>query len=78
VVDAGGDQAAGKGRAQQQVIDAQPGVAGKGVPEIFPERIGPLARMEGPQRVGPALLDQAAIGLAHLRRQSASRFPLTL
>jgi hypothetical protein len=36
-LDAGGDQAAGKGWAQQQVIDAQPGVAGKGVPKIFPE-----------------------------------------
>ncbi|MGC1888475.1 MAG: hypothetical protein WA709_20670 [Stellaceae bacterium] len=30
-VDAGGNQTGGKGRAQQQVIDAQPGVAGKGV-----------------------------------------------
>jgi hypothetical protein len=37
-VDAGGNQAAGKGRAQQQVIDAQPGVAGKGVPEIISRR----------------------------------------
>ena len=36
-VHAGGDQAPGKGRAQQQVIDAQSSVAGKGVPEIFPE-----------------------------------------
>ena len=27
----GGNQTGGKGRAQQQVIDAQPGVAGKGV-----------------------------------------------
>jgi hypothetical protein len=35
-IDAGGNQAAGKGWAQQQVIDAQPGIAGKGVPEIFP------------------------------------------
>jgi hypothetical protein len=34
-VDAGGDQAAGKGWAQQQVIDTQPGVASKGVPENF-------------------------------------------
>ena len=40
-LDAGGDQAAGKGRAQQEVVDTQPGVAGKGVPEIFPEGIDP-------------------------------------
>ena len=32
---AGGDQAAGKGRAQQQVIDAQTSVTGKCVPEYF-------------------------------------------
>jgi len=66
-LDAGGDQAAGKGRAQQQMIDAQAGVAGKGVPEIFPERVDPLIGMQGPQRVGPALRDKAAIGVAHLR-----------
>ena len=36
-VDPCGDQAARNRRAQQQVIDAQPGVAGKRVPEIFPE-----------------------------------------
>ena len=65
-VDAGSAQAAGKGWAQQQVIDAQSGVAGKGVPEIFPECVDPLIRVEDPQRVGPALCDQALIGVAHL------------
>ena len=59
-VDAGGDQAAGKERAQQQVIDAQTGVAGKGVPEIFPECVDPLIGMQRAQRVGPALRDEAA------------------
>ena len=34
-VDAGGSQAADKGQAQQQMINAQPGIAGEGVPEIF-------------------------------------------
>jgi hypothetical protein len=38
-LDAGGNQAAGKGRAQQQVIDAQSGVAGECIPEIFPKRV---------------------------------------
>jgi hypothetical protein len=66
-VDAGGDQAARKGWAQQQMIDAQSGVAGKRVPEILPERVDPLIGVERAQRVCPALLDQAAIGVAHLR-----------
>ena len=57
-VDAGGDQAAGKGRAQQQMIDAQSGVAAKGFPEILPERVDPLIRVQSAQRVGPALLDK--------------------
>jgi hypothetical protein len=45
-VDAGSDQAVGQGRAQQQVIDPQAGVAGKGVPEIFPEGVDPLIRVD--------------------------------
>jgi hypothetical protein len=44
-LDAGGDQAAGKGRAKQQVIDAQSGVAGERVPEIFPEGVDSLVRV---------------------------------
>ena len=42
------------------VFLASDGVAGKGVPEIFPEGVNPLARVERPHRVGPALLDKAA------------------
>ena len=74
-LDAGGNQAAGKGRAQQQVIDAQSGVAGECIPEIFPERVGPLIGMQGPQRVGPALRDQAAVGVAHERTRLCSPVP---
>jgi hypothetical protein len=47
-VDAGGNQAAGNGRAQQQVVDAQAGVAGERVPEIFPERVDPLIGVQFP------------------------------
>jgi hypothetical protein len=65
-IDHGRDQAVGDGRAQQKMIDAQPGVAGKGVPKILPESVDPLIRVESPQRVGPALLDKSAIGLSHL------------
>jgi hypothetical protein len=46
------------------VIDAQ---SGECIPEIFPEGVDPLARVQRPQRVGPALLHKAAIGIAHLR-----------
>src|SRR5437764_6051497 len=38
-VNAGSNQAAGYRRAQQQMVDTQPGVAGKGVPEMFPDGV---------------------------------------
>jgi hypothetical protein len=71
-IDAGGNKAAREGRTQQKMIDAQAGVAGKGVPEIFPEGADPLIGMQGPQRVGPALRDKSAIGVAHPGRNNAS------
>ena len=39
-IDSGSDQPIGNRPAQQQMIDAQPGIAGKRVPEIFPEGVG--------------------------------------
>ena len=51
---------------EQQVVDAQAGVARVGVPEIVPERVDPLAGMQRAQRVGPALRDKPAKGFAHL------------
>ncbi len=48
------------------MIDAPTGVATEGVPEILPEGIDPLTRVQGPQRVGPARLHKAAIGVPHL------------
>jgi hypothetical protein len=50
--DPGGNKAARDGWAQQQMIDAQSGIAAKSVPEILPERIDPLIRVECPERVG--------------------------
>ena len=46
------------------MIDAQPGVAAKGVPKILPERVDPLIGVERAQRVCPALRDETAIGVA--------------
>jgi hypothetical protein len=66
-VDTGSDKAAGNGRAQQQMIDGQSSIAGESIPEIFPEGVDPLARVQRPQRVGPALLQEPAIGGAHFR-----------
>ena len=44
-IDPGSDKALRQRRAQQQMVDAQTGIAGKGVPEIVPESIDALARM---------------------------------
>lgn len=38
-------QRVGDARAQPDVVDAQPGVAGMGVPGIVPESIDPFTRM---------------------------------
>src|SRR5690349_10217010 len=43
-------------RVQQQVIDAQAGIALIGVPEIIPEGEYLLLGMQGPNRIRPALL----------------------
>jgi len=66
-IDPARGQAAGNRRAQQQAIDPQPGIAGERVPEIFPEGVDPLVRMERAQCIGPALPGQPAKGFAHFR-----------
>jgi hypothetical protein len=51
------------------VIDAETGVTRESVPEILPECIDALARMQRPQGIGPALRDKIAIGVPHLGPQ---------
>lgn len=51
---------------QEKVIDAQTGVTTECVPEIVPERIGPLIRMQRPQGVRPSLGYEIAVGFPHL------------
>lgn len=46
LVDAADMQAFTQGRAEQETIDAQAGVAREGIPEILPERIDPLLGMQ--------------------------------
>src|SRR3981081_1047528 len=57
-VDTGIAQAAGEVGAEQQVIEAQAGVARPAVSHVMPEGIHRLLRMTGPDRGGPALSDQ--------------------
>src|SRR3954468_24749517 len=45
-------------RAQEQVVDAEPRVAGEGAPHVVPERVDRLIRVQVPQRVRPALGEQ--------------------
>jgi hypothetical protein len=50
------------------VVNAQSGVAAVGVPEIIPEGIDALVRVECPQRISPALGDQESISIADFRK----------
>ena len=60
-VDAGGFEPPGRDRVEQQVVDADAGVAGEGVAPIIPEGEDRLVGMEMADGVGPALLQQPAI-----------------
>jgi hypothetical protein len=42
VFDTAANKAAGNGRAQQQMIDAQTGIASKRIAETLPERVNSL------------------------------------
>ena len=66
-IDARGLQSLSDGRAQQQMIDPEPGVTGVGVSEIVPERVNALAGVKRSQRVGPTLIDKPAVGFTDFR-----------
>src|ERR1700686_1240247 len=57
-VDAGLDQARRNGRAEQQMIEPQSGVARPAVSLVIPERVHRLGRMEIADRIKPALRDK--------------------
>jgi hypothetical protein len=65
-IDAGGLETRGDGRAQEQVVDSQSGVARVGVSEIVPEGVDALARVKRAQGVGPTLRDELAKSFADL------------
>src|SRR5688500_3062117 len=75
-VDAGLAQARRQFRVEQDVVDAQPGVALPVIAEVIPEGIDALLRMLGTQGVDPALLEQAEPGSAALRLQQRVATPV--
>ena len=66
-IDAGGFETFRERGTQEEVIDAEARVAREGIAEIFPERVDTLAGVRLAERIGPALRDETAVGLAHLR-----------
>lgn len=63
-IDLSVDEAFGKRRAEQQMIDAQPGISCKRISKIIPEGVDGLVGMERTERVGPTLFEQPEIGCA--------------
>jgi hypothetical protein len=59
-IDLGAFQSFGEIGCEQQMVDPQSRIAGIGVPEIIPEGIDAFVRMQGSQRIGPALPAAAA------------------
>src|SRR4029077_3786814 len=59
-------QSPGEGRIQQQVIDAQSGIALVSVAEVVPERIDLLFGMQGTNRIRPALPHEPSEGFTSL------------
>src|SRR4051812_25825423 len=60
-VHAGAFQPRRRRRVEQEMVDADAGVAGEGVPPIIPEGVDALVRMERTDRVDPILVEQPAI-----------------
>src|SRR5579862_5147378 len=51
------------------MIDAQAGITGECIPEIFPECVDVLVRMEFTNGIGPALRNEGRVGLSDLRAE---------
>src|SRR5690606_41358214 len=60
------DEARREHSVQQQMIDAQPRVALPVVAEVLPERVDPLVRMDGGERIDPTLREQPPVRPARL------------
>src|SRR4051812_46074427 len=71
-VDAGSSQALGQWWAQQQMVDAQVGIAGERIAPVFPERVDALLGMELADGVDPALFERLRYASRTSGRKSAS------
>lgn len=67
LVDTARGQPFTQGRAEQEMIDTKAGVARERLPEILPEGINPLVRMQQAESVRSSHGDQLGIGGPHLR-----------
>src|SRR5436190_20229749 len=68
-------QATGQRGAQQQMVDAQARVAGKGISVELPEGIDALVRMKRPHGIEPALRSEAIEGGPDLRAKQRVILP---
>ena len=61
-VNPGGAQARRQRRAEQEVVDPQPGVAPPAIALVVPEGVERALRVAGAKRIDPALIEQASEG----------------
>jgi hypothetical protein len=72
-VDLGPLEPVHKRRAQQDMVNAQTCIPAKGVSKVVPEGIDTLIRVEGAERIGPALGQEVGIGRTRLPVRRAHR-----
>ena len=68
-IHAGSDEPTRDRRAEQQMVDAQAGVADPCVPEVVPKGVDAFVGVKRAQSVGPALRNEFMKGGAHLRAE---------
>lgn len=62
-------QSAGERGIQQQMVDAQAGIARPRIPKIVPKGVNPLLGMKLADGIGPALVGQRSKRPPHLRSE---------
>lgn len=74
-IDAPADQPLRQRRAEQDVIEPQPGVSAPGIPQVIPECIDGLVGVQRADGVEPALADQIVEGAANLGEEECVPAP---
>lgn len=62
---------AGQCRADEEMVYPEPGVAAEGVPQVLPECVNALVRMQVPDGVDSAVVRHGGERLAHLRPEQS-------